>query len=271
MHLLFDIGKTKIRLAGTKDMVSFSEPKIFDTPTGYEDLMTLLHHAGKEIAGEEQIEGAAGGIGAPFNKQDGTLYAIRNFPGWEGKPVREDLSRAFGAEVRLENDSAVVGLGEAAHGAGKGYPVMTYITISTGVGGVRIVDGRIDRAVEGFEPGWSVLALDPSSEKKYAADFLGGRAMEHETGKKPFETTDPGVWEEKARILAHLLNNVAVFWSPDAIVVGGSMMKEIGIHLDRAEFYLKDILKIFPNPPVLKKAELGDIGGIWGAMELAKK
>ena len=191
MRILFDIGKTKIRLAGTRDGSSFSEPKIFDTPPGYDDLMTLLHHAGREIAGEEKIEKPAGGIGAPFHRESGTLYGTRNFPGWEGKPVRDDLTKAFESPVLLENDSAAVGLGEMVYGAGRGYSIAAYITISTSVGGVRVTSGKIDRAAKGCEPGWSVLAVD--GEKKYAADFLGGRAMERETGKKPYETTDPAV------------------------------------------------------------------------------
>lgn len=268
MNFLFDIGKTKIRLAGTRDNVSFSEPKIFDTPAGYDDLLGLISHAARELAGEEGVNAAAGGIGAPFNRKSGELYSTRNFPGWEEKNIRDDLARAFGATVLLENDSAVVGLGEATSGAGRGKRIVAYVTVSTSVGGVRIIDGKIDQAAEGFEPGWSVLATEGG--KKYAAEFLGGKAMEMETGKKPFETTDPEVWEEKARLLAHLLNNVTVFWSPEVIVVGGSMMKAIGIPIDRVEFYLKQILKIFPNPPVIKHSELGDVGGLWGAMALLR-
>ena len=62
----------------------------------------------------------------------------------------------------IANDTAVVGLGEAHRGAGIGYNIVTYITVSTGVGGTRIVDGRIDRRIYGFEPGHQTIDIDNS-------------------------------------------------------------------------------------------------------------
>jgi glucokinase len=268
MHILFDLGKTKLRIAGTFSFDSFIDPRIFDTPTNYEDTISLIAKTTREIAGADSIDSVAGGLGGPLEKSKKSLVEGVNFPGWGGRSFADDLSEAVGAPVYLENDSALVGLGEAVYGAGRDFEITAYITVSTGLGGARIVKKKIDINSHGFEPGWQVLAL--SGEEKYASDFLSGRAVEKATGKKPHETTDPAFWDEKARILAHFLNNVIVMWSPDVVVIGGSMMKEIGISIPATEKYLKEIFKIFPDVPPIKKAELESIGGLWGAMEFLK-
>lgn len=268
MHILFDLGKTKIRIAGTRSFDSFIEPRIFDTPQRYEDTISLIAKTAREIAGVDSIDSLGGGLGGPLEKDKKALVEGVNFPGWGGRSFADDLSGEVGVSVYLENDSALVGLGEAVYGAGRDFEIAAYITVSTGVGGVRIVKRKIDINSHGFEPGWQVLSF--SGEKKYASDFLSGNAVEKATGKKPYETTDPAFWDEKAHILAHFLNNVIVMWSPDVVVLGGSMMKEIGIPLPATEKYLKEICKIFPDVPPIKKAELADIGGLWGAMEFLK-
>lgn len=269
MHILFDLGKTKIRIAGTRSFDSFIEPRIFDTPKKYEDTISLIAKTAREIAGADSIDSLGGGLGGPLEKNKKALVEGVNFPDWGGRLFAGDLSFAMdGVPVYLENDSALVGLGEAVYGAGRDVEIVAYITVSTGLGGVRIVERNIDISSHGFEPGWQVLSL--SGEEKYASDFLSGNAVEKATGKKPYETTDPAFWDEKARILAHFLNNVIVMWSPDIVVLGGSMMKEIGIPVSATEKYLKEIFKIFPDIPPIKKAELGDIGGLWGAMEFLK-
>lgn len=272
MHILFDLGKTKTRIAGTRSFDSFIEPRIFDTPQRYEDTISLIAKTAREIAGADSIDSLGGGLGGPLEKSKKALVEGVNFPDWGGRAFSDDLSSAMdGAPVYLENDSALVGLGEATYGAGRDFGIVAYITVSTGLGGARIVGKKIDISSHGFEPGWQVLSLSAKDDgEKYASDFLSGSAMEKATGKKPYETTDPAFWDEKARILAHFLNNVIVMWSPDIVVLGGSMMKEIGIPIPATEKYLREIFKIFPDIPPIKKAELESIGGLWGAMEFLK-
>lgn len=276
MHILFDLGKTKIRIAGSRDFESFIEPKIFDTPKDYDSTISLIAKTVKDICGGSEPEFVVGGIGGPLNKEKDALNEKVNtpgwqgspFPGWGGRPFRYDLSTTLHTRVILENDSALVGLGEAVYGAGRNSDIVAYVTVSTGLGGARIVNNKIDENALGFEPGWQMLALE--DEGSYASDFLTGYSAERETGKKPHDIIDPIFWDKKAHILAHFLNNIIVMWSPDVVVVGGSMMKEIGIPLQATEKYLQNILKIFDEIPPIKKAELADIGGLWGALRYLK-
>ena len=266
MFILFDIGKTKTRIAASNDLSAFDQPVIFDTPKNYEAAIELITLKAIEVAKGDAINLIGGGVAGPLTKDKQSLAEDINFPGWGGKPICGDLWTHLGANVYLENDAALCGLGEAEYGSGRNAKIVAYITISTGVGGVRIVDKQVDVTAMGFEPGWQVISADG----KYAQDLLSGAAVEKQLGKKPYEITSLEFWDEKAKVLAYFLNNITVMWSPDVIVVGGSMMKEVGISVPMTEKYLKDILKIFPLPPILRKAALGDIGGIYGAMEFLK-
>jgi len=207
------------------------------------------------------------------------LFTVPNLQGWNYKPLKKELEKGTGAPLFIENDTAIVGLGEATAGAGKGCSIVVYITISTGVGGARIVDGKIDKSAFGFEIGHQIIDAGGGFEKESERGALGarkgymdlekhisGKAVEKRFGKKPYEILDPEIWDEEARLLAFGLNNTIVHWSPDIVVLGGSMMKEIGIPIERVRHHLKEIMAIFPELPKIGKAALGDIGGLHGAL-----
>lgn len=255
--ILFDIGKTKTRVAFTENSDSFESPEIFATDLDYEKgLANLIAHISKVSNGRD-VKNIVGGMS-------------RSMEGWSYERLAEDLKNKFGVAVYLDNDSAVVALGEAHFGAGKGFKIVAYVTVSTGVGGARIVDGKIDRASVGFEPGKQIIDIENGSNKTLE-DLISGKALEIESGKHPKEITDPNVWEEHAKLLAIGLNNVVVNWSPDVLVLGGSMITgDPAIPLPKTEERLREILKVFPNIPVVKKAELEDFGGLWGSLVLLK-
>jgi predicted NBD/HSP70 family sugar kinase len=106
----------------------------------------------------------------------------------------------------------------------------------------------------------------------YLGHYLSGKGVEDRTGKKPRDIDDPAFWDSLARYLAFGLNNTIVHWSPDALVLGGSMITgDPAIPIEKIEENLKDILKIFPELPVIKKGELGTSGGLWGALAYARE
>ncbi len=169
---------------------------------------------------------------------------------------------------------AMVGLGEANYGAGRGKDIVVYMTISTGVGGVRIVKGNVDESAMGFEPGHQIIDPDntlcPTCDGNDLEAYVSGTSIEKRFGKKPYEIQDDAVWDELAKFLAYGLHNTIMHWSPDIIVLGGSMMKEVGIPLPAVRTHLSGIMKIFPTLPQIEKAELADFGGLYGALYFAR-
>jgi glucokinase len=277
-YLLFDIGGTNMRLALSRDGETFGEPKIIPTPKDFDAGMLALKNLATELLLGEKADAAGGGIAGALSRDKTRLLNGPNLQGWNGKPIKLALESAFGCTTFIENDTAIVGLGEAVAGTGKGHEIVVYMTVSTGVGGVRIVRERIDVSAMGFEPGHQIIDADGTLCKStvcgFGLDFesaISGTAITARYGKKPYEITDDAFWEEMARVLAYGLNNTIVHWSPDIVVIGGSMMKKIGIPVDRVRAHLKGILHIYPELPLIEHSALGDIGGLHGALHFVKQ
>jgi predicted NBD/HSP70 family sugar kinase len=167
----------------------------------------------------------------------------------------------------LENDAALCGLGENKYGAGKGSSIMAYLTVSTGVNGVRIVDGKIDRSTEGFEIGGQYLSHGDTLET--FEELVSGSAIHKKYGMHPRDIPkDSHIWEDLARITAIGVHNIILEWSPDTIVLGGSMFNDIGIPVARVEEHLKTIMHKFTTIPRVVHSELKDDGGLYGALAL---
>jgi len=84
------------------------------------------------------------GIGAPgpLDPDAGIIIKTPNLP-WENLPLVRLAQEALGCTVYLGNDADVAALAEHRMGAGKGSRHMVYMTISTGIGGGIIVDGKL--------------------------------------------------------------------------------------------------------------------------------
>lgn len=265
MHIVVDIGGTKTRVAASRDFETFGEPIIFPTPQNYDAALRELLGVAAGIRDGAQIDGIA--IGAPgvISRDKRVLIHAPNLPGWDGVVIADDVARAMQTRVLLENDTALVGLGEATRGAGLGATILAYITISTGVNGVRIVDGSIDRAAYGFEIGEQYLGADATA--RTFEELVSGRAIGERFGLHPRELgKDHPVWGELAQITARALHNTIAYWSPERIVIGGSMMNDIGIPIDRIRACLHELPRKNPALPNIVHAALGDFGGLWGGL-----
>ena len=272
-YILFDIGGTNMRVALSRDGETFEEPKIIPTPKDFDAGMLAIKNIATELSGGEKIIAAGGGIAGTLSRDRRIFVNGPHLPGWSAKPIKAALEDALGVSVFIENDTAIVGLGEAVAGAGKGHTIVAYITVSTGVGGVRIVDQKIDVSAMGFEPGHQIIDADGTLCKGTVCGMgfdlegaISGTAITERYKKKPYEIVDEAFWDEMARVLAYGLNNTIVYWSPDIVVIGGSMMKKIGIPIDRARAHLKGILRIYPELPLIEHSLLEDFGGLHGAL-----
>jgi predicted NBD/HSP70 family sugar kinase len=271
MHIVADIGGTKTRIAGSRDLENLSEPIIIDTPSdSYQQGLETLANKARDIAGEEQIETIAIGLPGSLSHDKQTLLKSRHLVVWCNNPVASDLQQLLGGRVYLENDTALVGLGEAVAGAGKGAAILAYITVSTGINGVRVVDGTIDRSVYGFEIGGQYLTIDATPAT--FEDLTSGTAIEEKYGKHPRDLgKDHLVWEDLARIVAIGVHNTILHWSPERVVLGGSMFKEIGISVERVGEHVREIMKKFREVPPIMHSALGDVGGLYGGLALLKE
>lgn len=271
MYIIFDIGGTTTRVAASEDLQTFVHVVKFNTQTTYKDGIQALQKAITEVAADRQVTALAGGIRGSLNVDRNGIMDESILIDWVDRDITGDLSGMYAAPAYLGNDSAMAALGEAVFGAGQNEHIVAYLTISTGVGGARCVNGKLDEAMVNFEPGHQVLdrnALHADTCNATLEDLVSGTALEKRSGQKPYEISqsDP-VWDDLAKILGIGLVNIIMFWSPSVIVLGGSMI--VGDPRIRREDIIRHTshaLKGFVPCPKIVDAELADEGGLYGAM-----
>lgn len=275
MFLLIDIGGTKIRIARSQNLKSFSDPIIIPTITSdFVKGFNLMKTEIKKIVGHGSVKAVICGLPGSLDKNKTKIRRSRNMGTWVGEPIAKMIQQIVKAQVFLKNDADLVGLGEANFGAGRGQRQVVFLSISTGVGGAKLVDGTLDPNLSRFEPGRQIIDAGRSlcKDSNYPYDlesYVGGAEIEKRTGKKPADIDDIGFWQDIAKYLAYALNNIIYQCSPDIIVLGGSVMVN-KIPLKEVKKYLSEILTSKGQIPKVVKAKLGDRGGLFGAMQYAK-
>lgn len=280
MFLLFDIGGSNTRIAISHDGHTYKEPVVFPTPaSGNEGAEAIIAHVRTLLEDTPLFTGVCGCFAG--NLEEGIVRHASHLPGWVGINLIEALTPlcVAGNTPHIYNDAQLVGLGEAVSGAGRGEAVVAYLTVSTGVGGARIVRGMFhsdDPAyTHGFEPGFALIPTMRDTPT-IVEDELGGAHLETILGTPPYTIDNESFWDAREMHLAHLLHNTIAYWMPTIIVLGGSMIT--GTHrcisLEGTEYRLRNLeaklgVEGFPLPAI-KKAALGSFGGLHGALALLR-
>jgi glucokinase len=150
-----DLGGTQIRAAVLRGPTRLSRVGLLtgEDPTPERVIPRMISAVEQAIedAGTtlDQVAGIGVGAPGPLNSHTGVVFAPPNLPGWIDVPLRDILYEHFRLPVFVENDANAAALAEYMFGAGKGSREVVYITISTGIGGGVITDGRIVEGIVG--------------------------------------------------------------------------------------------------------------------------
>ncbi|MFB6212620.1 MAG: ROK family protein [Candidatus Magasanikbacteria bacterium] len=279
MYLLFDIGGSHMRFTYSTDGTSINKESIevYDTPDTFKEGVQKFEKACSELnINKDEIGYVSGGIAGTFGKQKKKLVSSPNLPQWEDKPLEKQIFEVLDAEVFIDNDTVMGGLGEANEGAGKDYDIVAYIAFGTGIGGAKISKGKPDSHMYGFEPGHQIIKCEKPSkcglspESGYGKfghweSLAGGWAIEEKYSQRASELTR----EQCEKIMDWIslgLTNITLLWSPEVFVLGGGIIADDVFNLDYLEESVSKRLNVFPEPPKVKKARLGDYSGLHGAM-----
>jgi glucokinase len=166
-----DLGGTQIRAAVLRGATLLSRiglltgenptperiiPRIFGT---IEEALSKANVTLKQVAGI--------GIGAPgpLDSKTGIVFAPPNLAGWNRVPLRDIFIEHFQVPIFVENDANAAGLGEYIFGAGKGSTDMVYMTVSTGIGGGVMIDGKIMEGASGTAAELGHMTIDWHGER----------------------------------------------------------------------------------------------------------
>src|SRR5262245_37448849 len=92
-----------------------------------------------------KLIGVGVSFGGPVEADGRTVRLSMHVPGWENTALADRIEREFGVPAAVANDGDAAALAEHRFGAGRGVRHMLYMTVSTGIGGGIIIDGRLHR------------------------------------------------------------------------------------------------------------------------------
>jgi glucokinase len=250
------------------------------------------------------LAGVGVGSPGEIDSAAGTVTQARNLPGWEGSyPLAGELARLTGAPVALGNDVNVATDAEAQLGAGRDVGSLLGVFWGTGVGGGIVLDRRpwVGRGAGG-ELGHVVVRIGgrrcPCGRRGCLEAYAGRGSMEsrarrlvEEEGRdtKLFALMEKhgrdrltsGIWAralERDDELAHEIVDEAVealgagvasaanLLDVDAVIVGGGLGVRLGEpYRERIEAAMLPHLFSDDDPPAVRLAALGDLGGAIGA------
>ncbi|MBD3315368.1 MAG: ROK family protein [Chitinivibrionales bacterium] len=274
-----DIGGTKLMAAagdGGREIVRRIRR---ETPTALEEGLRSLHAMVEAVAAGEDIGGIGAAVGGPLDWRTGVVSPLHQ-PSWREVPLKEIMEERWECPFWVDVDTNVAALGEYA-ALSKPVSRLLYITVSTGMGGGLVVDGRLYRGADGGHPEVGHQAINSRctypervwcecGAKDCVEAFVSGNGIRRLYGK-PAHELSAAEWEEVAWNLGRGLRNCAALYVPDLIALGGGVATGGGEpFIATVEAVMKEELKIVPAPKVVLST-LGYDTALYGALIVAQK
>ncbi|MBI4306547.1 MAG: ROK family protein [Chloroflexi bacterium] len=275
-------------------------------PRATERFIGILRDSVRGVAASDVVAVGVSSAG-PIDPETGVYYNPPNLHGWDRKTMRPALERAFDVPVVIGHDARVAAIAEMRWGAARGMKNVIYVTVSTGIGGGIIVDGRPVVGVKGLagEVGHIVVEPDgPSCNggcRGCVEVIASGEGMANEARKRiaagarslllKLSEGDPSringrmVFEAAAQgdqlaldliqrgigALGQVLGGLLNTFSPEILIVGGSVgadgYRPYWADLDAA--VRKSALLRYREKAPLAVSHLGDEVSLLGAAAIA--
>jgi glucokinase len=304
--LALDIGGTKLAAGVVTDDGAVHgmvvEPTRRDEGPGViiPRLFALGRRAIAEAGDLAPIAAVGISCGGPLDADAGVLVNPLHLPGWIDVPIVQLAEAEFGLPATLENDATLAALAEQRHGAARGAAAMIYLTISTGIGGGAVIDGRLYRGAAGnggefghltvVRGGRACLCGRTGCLEAYASGTsIGARADELiAAGSVPTSLSAPAtaqqvaaaaaagdplataVWDETVELLGQAVTDFVNIFEPEVVVLGGGVTRAGAQLLDPVARIVHDTAMRPAAAAVrVSLAALGDAVCVVGAGELA--
>lgn len=245
-------------------------------------------------------------FGGPVDFATGTVRLSHHVPNWENFPLQQWLESTFGVPARVDNDANVAALGEHQFGAGQGLTDLLYVTVSTGVGGGWILNGKPWRGFEGMAGEIGHTVVDPQGpqclcgkrgcvERLASGPYIAQQAqaalrqypvrgqtlrslvssIEQITAVEVSQAATQAdelaqeILQRAASALGVGLGNAANLINPERFILGGGVTKA-------GEFFWQTVRQTARETALpeiyveIVPAALGDDAPLWGAAALAK-
>ena len=299
-----DLGATNLRVALFEDgslvrVVRSRTPR----EGGRESIARAIVSMARSLLGGDRPDAVGIDSIGPLDLERGWVVGTPNHP-LRTFPLRGPVEEGLGAPVYLYNDCVAAVWGEKVLGSGRGMRDLGYITISSGIGGGFIVDGRLllGRRGNAHEVGHIVVDLDsgalcgcggmghwealasganiPRTATLYASSWGGPASRAYELAREgslspealyslarqgdPFASS---LVDYLNRVHAAGLASVAAAYDPEAVFLGGS------VYLNNEDLILPGVKRYLARysiwSPELRRATYGHDAVLYGAAAVA--
>ena len=262
--LAMDVGGNWARAALVlrRGEVVWRERTPTDSREGRDAVITrveALLQRGISQAKDRSIAGVGMGVAGPVDPATGILYSPPHLPSLDQVSFKSLWQSKFQWPVLVANDATLAALGEYRYGAGAGAHTLVYITISTGIGGGVVANGRLLMGANGMAGEFGHMSVDRSGPKcrcgnvgcleaiasgtsiaerarrlakekgdSIMADMVSGDASRI-SAETVFEAADKGdpmageIVADVSSALGAALVNILHAYNPDVIVIGGGV------------------------------------------------
>lgn len=308
-----DIGGTKI-LAGliAADGSVQAEVRRRSPASDGAAVVTTIGEAVAELRSYPGVgpDVAMGVAAAAFIDADRSVVRYAPNLAWVDLPLAEELMRATGLRVVLENDANAAAWGEYAFGAGRKASNLLMVTVGTGIGGGIVAGGELFRGANGLGAEVGHLRVVPDGRscgcgasgcwEQYASGtalVLEARTLarsDHAAASLvsaaggdpafidgPLLTRAAQEGDEFARVRLEVLGtwlgeglaSLTAVLDPDLVLVGGGVCEAGELLLDPTRRALQAHLPAagHRSAPRVERALLGNDAGMVGAADLARK
>lgn len=306
-----DVGGTLLRAAAFDEDLNLIERVEQPTHAGRGPSVVLdrLYETIRQVLPERPADLLGIGIvlPGPLDVHEGILIAPPNLP-LRDAPIVALVEENVGGPVFIGNDADLAGLAEFMRGAGRGTEHMVYMTISTGIGGGIIVDGKLrtGRGMGG-EIGHMVIVPDGplcgcgrpghleavasgtaiariarerlrAGEPSILRDLVGGELGEvtAKTVGAAAHEGDPlalDIITQAGRYIGMMIASLMALLNPDMFVLGGGVTRVGRLLFDPMHEAIREYAqhpRYYENTPIVQ-AELGSDVGLIGAAALVKQ
>jgi glucokinase len=260
-----DVGGTKLAagVVGADGTVLSSRQAPSHADRGPDQMIARHIELGRQAVSAagvdwDDIEAIGIACGGPLDPEAGIIQSPPSLPGWDDIPLAVLVESALDRPTVVENDATACALAESWFGAGRdrGARHLVYLTISTGVGGGLVLDGRLYRGAAGNAGELGHLTVDYLGrqcgcgrrgclEAYVSGTNIGLRAREAlATGRTSSLSALPGVtaadvsgaaaggdalaqevWDETTAILGSAIANILDVFNPELVVLGGGVTR----------------------------------------------
>lgn len=302
-----DLGGTKISaaIADLNGNVIFQTTLPTNAQEGEESVLgrmisvieTLLEKSNKTI---EEVVSIGIGSPGPLDAKKGIIITTPNLP-FRNCDIVSPIKNKFNVPVYLDNDANVAAIGEFMLGAAKGTENMVYITVSTGVGGGAVINGKIYRGntSNALEIGHTTILPDGPRcncgnhgcvEALASGTAIAKRAKEaiergldttlanyeNVTSYEVFREAEKGdivatdILDRSLNYLGICVANTITSFDPEMVVIGGGVSKGGDIVFERVQQVVNErCFKAMAEACKIVPAGLGTDAGVIGAVALA--